>query len=59
MKVLLFFLLAFVAVAMAYPGPYPDADPHRGWGGGGYGGWGGGGYGGGGWGREGGGWGRR
>ena len=59
MKVLLFFLLAFVAVAMAYPGPYPDADPHRGWGGGGYGGggWGGGGGGWGGGGREGGGWG--
>ena len=47
MNILLFVLLAFVAVAAAYPGPYPDADPHfhGGWGGeghhGGHGGWGG------------------
>ena len=61
MKLLFAFLvvLATVALALGYPGgPEPDADPHRGWGGGwGGGGWGGRGWGGGGWGREGGGWG--
>ena len=48
MNILLFVLLAFVAVAAAYPGPYPDADPVvlGGWGGEGHhgghhGGWGG------------------
>ena len=52
MKVIFFLLLVLVAVATAYPGPHPVADPQQpattGWGGngqGGHTGWGGGGHG--------------
>jgi hypothetical protein len=60
MRVVFFLLVVLVTVAVAYTGPAPEADPHRGWGGEGYGGggWGGGGHGGG-WGGHGGGWGGR